>query len=54
MSKDSIEKMVCIMDKNGYEQEFDSCVFTDLSKGKRIAFMNWFQVYDFIKKNFAN
>ena len=47
------EKMVCIMDLNGYEQDGEGPRFISIDSGEVREFPNWAQVFDFIKANFA-
>ena len=47
------EKMVCIMDLNGYEQDGARPRFICLDSGEVLEFPNWAQVFDFIKANFV-
>ena len=46
------EKMVCIMDLNGYEQDGAGPRFISLDSGEVLEFPNWAQVLEFIKANF--
>ena len=50
---DQREKMVCIMDLNGYEQDGEGPRFICLDSGEVLEFPNWMQVFDFIKALFA-
>ena len=52
-SEDTIQRMVTILDMNGYEQDGDSLRFKGLGGRRDISFMTWFEVYDFILKNKA-
>ena len=47
------EKMVFIMDLNGYEQDGECPRFISIDSGEVLEFPNWAQVFDFIKANFA-
>ena len=47
------EKMVCIMDLNGFEQDGEGTRFISIDSGEVLEFTNWAQVFDFIKANFA-
>ena len=48
-----IEKMVCIMDLNGYEQDGEGPRFVSLDSGEVLEFQNWAQVFDFIRARFT-
>ena len=52
MSKETIEKLVMIMDMNGYEQDGDGPCFIGMGGKKNKCFMSWGEVYDFVLKNF--
>ena len=45
------EKMVCIMDLNGYEQDGEGPRFICLDSGDVLEFPNWMQVFDFINQD---
>ena len=47
------EKMVCIMDLNGYEQDGEGPRFVSLDSGEVQEFPNWAQVFEFIKAHFT-
>ena len=47
------EKMVCIMDLNGYEQDGEGPRFICLDSGEVLEFQNWSGVYDFIRARFT-
>ena len=47
------EKMVCIMDLNGYEQDGAGPRFICLDSGKVLEFPNWAQVFYFIRDRFT-
>ena len=47
------EKMVCIMDLNGYEQDGEGPRFVSLDSCEVLEFPDWAQVFDFIKARFA-
>ena len=47
------EKIVCIMDLNGYEQDGEGPRFVSLDSGEVLEFPNWAQVFEFIKAHFA-
>ena len=46
------EKMVFIVDLNGYEQDGEGPRFISLDSGEVLEFQNWAQVFEFIKDNF--
>ena len=46
------EKMVCVMDLNGYEQDGKGPRFISLDSGEVLEFPNGAQVFEFIKANF--
>ena len=48
------EKMVCIMDLNGYEQDGAGPRFICIDSGEVLEFQNWAKVFDFIKAHFAS
>ena len=50
---DQREKMVCIMDLNGYEQDGEWPRFICIDSGEVLEFPNWAQVFEFIKAHFA-
>ena len=53
MSHEIIEKMVMLMDMNGYEQDGSGPNFIGVGKGKmNKVFLTWGEVYDFIKNGF--
>lgn len=47
------EKMVCVMDLNGYEQDGAGPRFICLDSGEVLEFPNWAGVYDFIRARFT-
>lgn len=47
------EKMVCIMDLNGYEQDGDGLRFICIDSGEVLEFGDWEQVFDFIRERFT-
>ena len=47
------EKMVCIMDLNGYEQDGEGPRFISIDSGEVLEFPNWAQVFDFIRARFT-
>ena len=48
------EKMVCIMDLNGYEQDGAGLRFICLDSGEVLEFQDWSQVFDFIRERFTS
>ena len=52
MSDEIIQKMVMLMDMNGYEQDGSGPNFVNHNGGRNKVFFNWGEVYDFIKKGF--
>lgn len=53
MSHEIIEKMVMLMDMNGYEQDGNGPNFIGVGKGKmNKVFLTWGEVYDFIKNGY--
>lgn len=47
------DKMVCIMDLNGYEQDGECLRFVDLHSGEVLEFGDWAQLLDFIRERFT-
>ena len=47
------QKMACIMDLNGYEQDGEGPRFICIDSGEVQEFPNWAQVFEFIKAHFA-
>ena len=47
------EKMVCVMDLNGYEQDGEGPRFISIDSGEVLEFPNWAQVFEFIKAHFT-
>lgn len=47
------EKMVCVMDLNGYEQDGAGPRFICHDSGEVLEFPNWAQVFEFIMAHFA-
>ena len=47
------QKMACIMDLNGYEQDGESLRFVILRSGEVLEFKDWSQVFDFIRERFT-
>ena len=52
MSDEIIQKMVMLMDMNGYEQDGSGPNFVNHNGGRNKVFFTWGEVYDFIKKGF--
>lgn len=48
------QKMVCIMDLNGYEKDGESLRFVILRSGEVLEFKDWSQVFDFIRERFTS
>ena len=48
------QKMVCIMDLNGYEQDGEGPRFICLDSGEVLEFQDWSQVFDFIREHFTS
>ena len=48
------QKMVCIMDLNGYEQDGAGLRFICFDSGEVLEFQDWSQVFDFIRERFTS
>ena len=52
--EECIQKLVMIMDMNGYEQDGDGPTFVNVGgAGETMRFDDWEGVYEFVVKNFA-
>lgn len=52
IDRNTIQKLVIIMDMNGYEQDGKGPNFIGFGKNKKLNFDSWESVYDFVIKNF--